>query len=229
MPLVHPHLHFIMQLGGGVDGELVGAQLLRTIPDRQWLFKFGRVPMNFVLSDRMWERFRAPEALTKQGQARCKVSVMAQSVAHLSETVPYDSLQPYGEHFHPERYNAFEEKFTNLEKRRAGTPHVAAGFLPMQNPLIKPGDLDYWDYVVRKLFVVKATPLEKSISALGPGAYNILKYFTNPADPKDRLDISKSPRSFTVDEWNLVVQAFKNWPFRPMVPRALCSLSIENF
>lgn len=154
MPLVHPHLHFIMQLGGGVDGELVGAQLLRTIPDRQWLFKFGRVPMNFVLSDRMWEvripfsrkeidhwfhliiqRFRAPEALTKQGQARCKVSVMAQSVAHLSETVPYDSLQPYGEHFHPERYNAFEEKFTNLEKRRAGTPHVAAGFLPMQNPV----------------------------------------------------------------------------------------------
>lgn len=81
------------------------------------------------------QRFRAPEALTKEGQARCKVSVMAQSVAHLSETVPYETLQPYGEHFHPERYNLFEEKTFNLERRRAGTPHVAAGFVPMQKPV----------------------------------------------------------------------------------------------
>lgn len=44
-----------MQMGGGVDAELVASQLLRSIPDRQWLFKFGRMPMNLILTDRMYE------------------------------------------------------------------------------------------------------------------------------------------------------------------------------
>lgn len=31
------------------------SQLLRAIPDRQWLFKYGRISMNFILSSRMWD------------------------------------------------------------------------------------------------------------------------------------------------------------------------------
>jgi len=44
-----------MHLSGDVFGEQLMAQLLRSIPDRQWLFKFGRVPLHVVAPIRMWE------------------------------------------------------------------------------------------------------------------------------------------------------------------------------
>jgi hypothetical protein len=44
-----------MHLSGDVFGEQLMSQLLRSIPDRQWLFKFGRVPLHVVAPIRMWE------------------------------------------------------------------------------------------------------------------------------------------------------------------------------
>jgi hypothetical protein len=44
-----------MHLSGDVYGEQLMAQLLRSIPDRQWLFRFGRVPLHVVAPIRMWE------------------------------------------------------------------------------------------------------------------------------------------------------------------------------
>lgn len=44
-----------MHLSGDVYGEQLMAQLLRSIPDRLWLFKFGRVPLHVVAPIRMWE------------------------------------------------------------------------------------------------------------------------------------------------------------------------------
>lgn len=35
-------------------GEQFLSQLLRCIPESDWLFKFGRVPMNLVLSEYAW-------------------------------------------------------------------------------------------------------------------------------------------------------------------------------
>lgn len=51
---VHPHLHFISHLPLAVMGEQFLSQLLRCIPESDWLFKFGRVPMNLVLSEYAW-------------------------------------------------------------------------------------------------------------------------------------------------------------------------------
>ncbi|KDR75021.1 hypothetical protein GALMADRAFT_98120 [Galerina marginata CBS 339.88] len=208
---VHPQLQFIMHMTSGVDGEQLSAQLLRTIPDRQWLYQYGRVPLNFILTARMWERIIAPESVA----ARCKVSVMAQSVSEMSEAVPYDAMQPYSDHFHPDIHNQFEYKFGKLDLRRMGIPYTVANFIPLVKPIIEPGDLDYWDYCVRKLFVQKATPLEKCINSLGPGAYNLLPKLNDPSKPEDMVDLKKNPRSFTVEDWAKIVRAFKNWPFRP--------------
>lgn len=52
--LVHPQLHFISHLPSTVIGEQLIAQLFRSIPDKQWLFQFGRTPMSFLLSDYVW-------------------------------------------------------------------------------------------------------------------------------------------------------------------------------
>lgn len=35
-------------------GEQFAAQIFRCIPEREWLFKFGRVPMNLVMSEALW-------------------------------------------------------------------------------------------------------------------------------------------------------------------------------
>ena len=54
LPPVHPHLHFVSHLQRSIKGEQLIAQLFRCIPDQSWLYKFGRVPMSFVMSDWVW-------------------------------------------------------------------------------------------------------------------------------------------------------------------------------
>ncbi|KAF8971134.1 S-adenosyl-L-methionine-dependent methyltransferase [Flammula alnicola] len=211
---VHDQLQFIMHMASDTQGEQLVAQLLRAVPDRQWLFKYGRVPLSLVLSARMWERVNAPPSHL----ARCKVSAMAQAVATFSPSVPYEKLQPYADHFHPARLSQTKET------DRYRSPHVAITITPLQHPVIKSGDLDYWDFCLRKLFVQKATPLERCISGLGPGAYNILPKLTDPSLPKeDVIDIKKMPREFNIHEWDTIVRTFKEWPFRPQ------DLGIEVF
>ena len=54
LPPVHPHLHFVSHLQRSIKAEQLIAQLFRCIPDQSWLYKFGRVPMSFVMSDWVW-------------------------------------------------------------------------------------------------------------------------------------------------------------------------------
>ncbi|KAF8160620.1 S-adenosyl-L-methionine-dependent methyltransferase [Crassisporium funariophilum] len=212
---VHPQLQFIMHLGGSVEGEQLISQLFRAMPNRQWLYKYGRIPMNFILTSRMYKRMQGPTGTA----ARCKVSVMAQAAAEWKEVVPFEALQPFSTHFHPE--NAHSSKlgnFTPLEARIGGNPMTAIQVIPCLEQYIKPGDLDYWDFCLRKLFVQKATPIEKCVGSLGPGAKNMLPRLTDPKLPaEERLDIKKNARSLDIREWALVVRAFKEWPFRPQV------------
>jgi transcription factor 1 len=49
----HSTLSFIGHLPLGQVGEQLIAQLFRTIPERSWLFKFGRMRMSWLLSKRM--------------------------------------------------------------------------------------------------------------------------------------------------------------------------------
>jgi len=57
---VHPQLQFISHFPSTVLGEQLVAQLFRAIPERQWLFKYGRVPLSFILSDYVYQ-VRRPE------------------------------------------------------------------------------------------------------------------------------------------------------------------------
>lgn len=51
---VHPELHFVTHIPQTVPGEQLVAQLFRCIPDNSWLFRYGRVPMSFLLADSVW-------------------------------------------------------------------------------------------------------------------------------------------------------------------------------
>lgn len=60
---VHPTLQYISHLPSSVNGEQFISQLLRSVPERQWLFRYGRVPLNYLMSDHVWQ-VRVPVSLT---------------------------------------------------------------------------------------------------------------------------------------------------------------------
>ena len=51
---VHPELHFVTHIPQTILGEQLVAQLFRCIPEKSWMFKYGRVPMSFILADWVW-------------------------------------------------------------------------------------------------------------------------------------------------------------------------------
>ena len=78
--------------------------------------------------------------------------------------------------------------------------------------------LDQWDYILRRMFVLKSTPLRKAISSLAPGADVLLQTLTDKSlPPEQRVDIRLTVRQLTVSDWALIVRAFDAWPFAPSV------------
>ena len=49
------NLHFISHVPNHVHGDQLVAQLYRCIPERSWLFRYGRVPMSLILAESLWE------------------------------------------------------------------------------------------------------------------------------------------------------------------------------
>ncbi|EAU91159.1 hypothetical protein CC1G_03327 [Coprinopsis cinerea okayama7 len=210
---VHPTLHFIQHLPSIVLGEQLLNQYIRTIPDQHWLYKYGRIPLDMVISARMLQRLTATTQDTNQ---RGKLGVFREATSVVTTPVPPSELDPYDEHFYPVRKASTSNASKALEDRKAGNPHLALRIMALDEPLIKPKTLETWDYVTRKLFISKATPVSKSIQTLAPGANAILKYLTDPDLPAEQqLDVSKRPQELTVHEWALIVNAFDKWPFRP--------------
>jgi len=207
---LHPQLHFISHLQHTIKGEQLIAQLFRCIPDRSWLYKYGRVPMSFVLSDWVWSRISAPPGSSR----RCKLSVIAEATANCKLSTSPKSLLPYDDHFHPVTSRYISDR--RPETRRPGYPLVSMNVIPYEDQFITKGMLDKWDYCLRRLFVLKSTPLKRSISSLAPGAQTLLKVLTDPSLPHEqRVDIDKASRDMTVADWALLLRAFDNWPFAP--------------
>jgi hypothetical protein len=53
---------------------------------------------------------------------------------------------------------------------------------------------------------------------LGPGAGSLLKKLTDPSlPPEKQIDVKKTPRELSTEEWRNLVRVFEDWPFRPEV------------
>ncbi|RDB16929.1 Mitochondrial transcription factor 1 [Hypsizygus marmoreus] len=210
---VHPTLQFISHIPSTVMGEQLVAQFFRSIPERQWLFVYGRVPISFILSEMVSKRVTA--TITDIGQ-RCKVSVVAEAVADSAPALPYEALQPFEEHFHPVRAQNSMSAEKKKSPRAVGNPFTTLTIIPKEKQLIKKGDMDAWDYCLRHLFVRKATALSVALPGLAPGAQTLVKKITDPNLPEsERVDVRKRVRTLTADEWALVAKAFNDWPFAP--------------
>ncbi|GAB1523583.1 hypothetical protein RhiTH_006733 [Rhizoctonia solani] len=93
--------------------------------------------------------------------------------------------------------------------------------------------LDKWDYVLRQLFILKSTPLEKAIQYvitpvdpasfvhlksrnLGPGAAILLSKLTGPEVPESQKVNTKQPiNAMSLRDFARVVEEFHKWPFAP--------------
>lgn len=112
--------------------------------------------------------------------------------------------------------------------------------------IIQPGMLDKWDYCLRKLFVLKSTPLKDAVgydqsslnreknyrpsfSHLAPGSDALKSYLAGDDVPPDqRTDMTKSIRKMSVEDWAAVVGAFDRWPFAPEVDSCILTLALAN-
>ncbi|KAL5523855.1 hypothetical protein ACEPAG_8028 [Sanghuangporus baumii] len=206
-----PNLHFVAHIPNSVLGEQLTNQFIRHIPERSWLFKYGRVPMSLLLSDYSYRRMSATNTDTEY----CKLSVVAQAAASITPAIPREELQPYKDHFHPLGVGK-EVVERKGNKRPAGSPYVAVQVDPLQEQVIATGNLDKWDYILRRMFILKTTPIRRAISSLGPGAYNLLPRLGDPnLPPEERFDIDKKVRELTMRDWCILVKRFDEWPFRP--------------
>ncbi|KAH7914119.1 S-adenosyl-L-methionine-dependent methyltransferase [Hygrophoropsis aurantiaca] len=209
---VHPRLQFISHLPMSVLGEQLIAQFFRCIPEQIWLFKYGRVPMSYIMHDWVWERLSAGTG--PRDVNRCKLSVMTQVAAHCEESIDGSALLPYDDHFHPPVSNATNS--IKPDNRRKGTPMVAINVTPLKRQLIEKGMLDKWDYCLRRLFVLKSTALKSAIGHLAPGASVLTQQLMDQSLPESqRMDTKKQIRRMSVEDWAAVVGAFDRWPFAP--------------
>lgn len=133
-----------------VIGEQLIAQLFRGIPDSQWLFQYGRVPMSFILSEYVWKvsqmcclcalfqvSLQRVSAGTDQTTARCKLSVIAEAVADCKEALSPDALQPFGDHFHPVPSTLSSGPSAKRGSRRVGNPFQAINVVPLEHQVCR--------------------------------------------------------------------------------------------
>ncbi|CAE6418200.1 unnamed protein product [Rhizoctonia solani] len=264
----HSTLSFIGHLPLGPVGEQLIAQLLRAIPERSWLFKYGRMRMSWLLAQRMLGRITCPPLRA----ARCKLTLVAEATASLTPAVPEEALADYDKCFWPKSELLVGGKKKTPLPRRIGQPFVAVNIDPQaegsilsrdeanqlqaqqavagatdgaqglisdatpSDPFtdtraskaravtpeeVQPGvrvTLDKWDYVLRQLFILKSTPLEKAIQNLGPGASILLSKLTGPDVPESRkVDIKAPINALCLYDFARIVEEFHKWPFAPNI------------
>ncbi|KAM5531080.1 hypothetical protein V8D89_015245 [Ganoderma adspersum] len=203
-----PDLHFVSHLTHNVHGEQLIAQLLRSIPERAWLFKYGRVPMSILMSEWVWSRLEAGTGT----QRRCKLSVIAEAAADLQDAFDPELVAPYEAHFFPPLGVR-----TKTSNRKPGQPIYGVTAVPYPEQVIQRGTTDQWDYVLRRLFVLKRTPLKTALASLAPGAATLVKMLSDGSVPREhRVNVSKRVNELDIAEWALVNRAFEAWPFKPL-------------
>ncbi|KAL1748705.1 S-adenosyl-L-methionine-dependent methyltransferase [Schizophyllum fasciatum] len=204
---VNDRLSFICHLPMGTTGEMFFQQWVRCIPDKQWLFAFGRVPLNIVMTEELWIRATAS---VLERNLRSKASVITEATCQAKAVLPHN-LRPHSEHFFPAR----KVKGSLVHANLYGT--IATTITPKSWQIIEEGKMDTWDYVVRHMFSRKTSTVDKALPYLAPGALSLLpKVFPGPTLPPSQAIYPKvQVRGMQLRDWGILVRAFEDWPFRP--------------
>ncbi|KAG6830796.1 hypothetical protein H0H92_014645 [Tricholoma furcatifolium] len=218
---VHPQLSFISHLPSTIKSEQMVSQVLRSMPEATWLFQYGRVPLNFIISDYISKlKHLAQRLIAAPGDviSRCKLTLVADATAKCTFPLDFEDTQSYKEHFYPVPATRAIAAELKKDSRAVGRPFRVMNIVPIEKSFVPKGQMDAWDFVLRRLYVKKSTELKKAIPTLAPNAQILIKTVTDPSRPKEeQLDVSKKIKDMNARDWQILLQAFDEWPFKPDV------------
>jgi transcription factor 1 len=91
---------------------------------------------------------------------------------------------------------------------------------PREEPLVAGTDFEAYEYILRNLFVLRATGIASALKHMAPGAANILNVIKagHPAmatiGPID-IDPDTLVNDLTIKQFVGLAKMFERWPFRP--------------
>lgn len=92
------------------------------------------------------------------------MTIIAEATASCELALNSNRTSPFDNHFHPMQVRTAPPGGVVVKPHRSiGTPFVAAQIIPHEHQAIGKGMLEAWDYCLRKLYVLKGSPLKSAI------------------------------------------------------------------
>ncbi|ORY85634.1 S-adenosyl-L-methionine-dependent methyltransferase [Protomyces lactucae-debilis] len=209
---VNPHFVFIASPAENAMDQLV-AQWMETLGTHSWLQRYGRVRMLLLVN----QSTRARMLASPGSSLRTRGTFVREAVCEVKEIIHTPWI------LNKEKKSLkspWLQDFKDLPQTSASLVATPQDFFPMSNmsmveltPFAKCKITAPWetfDYICKALLIHRTTPLYRQMRQIASGAYKILE------DVSDELKL-KTPAQMTVEEMNLVAEAFERWPFRPDV------------
>ncbi|ETS59936.1 hypothetical protein PaG_05917 [Moesziomyces aphidis] len=218
---------FLAQLPNTVYGEQLFAQIVTGIASRSWLFRHGRIKLAFVCGESLAKRCLAPAG---DKMSRGKLGTTVQCLADIEVHRYAHELQPHATHFYPTAMTVGPRVTVSgsslIPNSNSSTGLTRTGMVmmtvtPKQKPLIKPNEIEAFEYITRNLFILRTKAVGEALTHVAPGAQNVLK-MTSPEQVEAKL-IKKDevilPSDIVADltnvQWACLAKMFEKWPFRP--------------
>lgn len=218
---------FFAQLPNTVYGEQLFAQIITAIASRSWLFRHGRIQLGFVCGESLAKRSVA-EAGDKV--SRGKLGTTVQCLADIQVHRYAHDLAPHTHHFFPPTMSVGPRVTvsgssiipnSNPSTGLTRTGMVMMTVTPKAKPLIKPTEIEAFEFITRNLFILRTKPVAEALTHVAPGGQNVLKMTGREQVEKGLIREEEMIRpdeivsDLTNAQWACLARMFEKWPFRP--------------
>lgn len=199
------HIHTSFLVTGNYtnqSGEGLAVQHFGTIPNRNWLQKYGRVRMLQMQHPNTANKFLAPVGTPARSRLAVHVHEFSDvGLVAVTENAVDDIL--------PEIIERDNPVIINSKNVIGGKSGVALLDIKPKD-IGEDFDLDRYEFVTKKLFMTRNTPVRDCLELLGAGATD---FFYEENFPLEILD--KTPTELTCDEFKQITRTLSYWPFQP--------------
>lgn len=209
---IHDELLIIANSSVPSYGESLFAQWIMCCLYRNWLQKYGKVRMVCCIPDLTAMKFFLLQGFSKRNKSAVKLDLFTKSKL-IAITSNVDPRAPDGEGYDPRRILQDDPVLVPCEHTIPQNKACAiVEIVPTDYGLKK---VDYIDHVIKSLYFHGAHKVAGSLQYLGPAAYEDLSPVLSPEI------LEKTSRQLTFEEWDSIITAFLNWPFKPTAEEVL--------
>ncbi|CCH59180.1 hypothetical protein TBLA_0B03390 [Henningerozyma blattae CBS 6284] len=191
-------------------------QWLDCITRRNWLYKFGKVPMIIWINSHLAGKLLAPYGSSLRSkrstfmETLTEISVLAH---HKDETYPgvkNHIVETQDSNTKPQEIVEFDDSMIwpiKATKSASSESIVCLKVVPNGKEI----DFEPWEFITKHLYMSKITPFKDIADSLGHGGY---EYFEPQFRDNQEL-WNKKPVNMTPKEFIEISNVFMNWPFKP--------------